>query len=132
MRKKLLVVLAVAAMIGLAGCDKPAGDDYGWSNSIPTEMPEPTKKEEPTKEEEPIVTITVAPTEALESDTPDFYYEYKDDGTIVILDYWSDAEVVIIPEEIEGSAVTEIGEMAFIYDDYIHVSQNKVRKTSNF
>ena len=45
-----------------------------------------------------------------------FKYEENEDGTITITDYNGEEESVVIPSEIDGKSVSEIGELAF--DDY--------------
>lgn len=66
------------------------------------------------------MTVSAAETAALQTEDG-FQYKLKNDGTIVISRYKGNAEHVVIPSDINGAAVTEIGSFAFL--------NNKTMKT---
>lgn len=62
---------------------------------------------------------TIEQTETIaENKISDFDYE-EDDGTISIIGYSGQSEIVKIPEKIDGKKVTEIDDMAFYENTYI-------------
>ena len=74
----------------------------------PTEIPTPTPTEVPT--ESPTPEPTREPTYSTSAD--DYLYE-KGSGGMVLLKYMGDADVVMIPAEIEGEPVKRIKESCF-------------------
>ncbi len=67
-----------------------------------------------------IMTVLIAMT-AYAQNTDSFSYYICDDGTVAISAYNGDAKDVLIPEKIDGMAVTQIADYAF-YDDTITTS----------
>ena len=122
MRKKFLAVLVAITVLSLAGCQEKDADDRDALETTltPTEAVElgvaegaaPTDIEQPmpTEASEP----TLSPVSSKETDAGVFLYEKKEDGTIAIMGLQdkSLAEVVI-PKELYGMLVTEIGGYAF-------------------
>lgn len=122
MRKKFLAVLVAITVLSLAGCQEKDADDRNALETTltPTEAVEPGVAEgaAPTDIEQPMPTEasepTLSPVSSKETDAGVFLYEKKEDGTIAIMGLQdkSLAEVVI-PKELYGMLVTEIGGYAF-------------------
>lgn len=49
----------------------------------------------------------------------DFQYILLSDGTAEIVDYSGEAEVLTIPDRLAGHKVTSIGDMAFLFNDFL-------------
>ncbi len=98
MKINKIAVIVAFSIFGLVGC----------RTSTDVDMPVVTN------EPEPIVTLT--PTEIPATETPAraFAWEKKEDGTVIIAGLVNlSLEVIVIPKEIDGGKVTEIGSMAF-------------------
>ncbi len=115
MRKIYLLVIVIFGLSMFAGCAENAKDS-GKEMWTKENEEEPTKRAEVTPANTPTGTSVNEPTlvPVRETDESAFIYEYKEDGTIVIVGL-KDATLseIVIPRKIEGIAVTEVGERAF-------------------
>ena len=80
----------------------------------PSPTPTPTEIPTPTPTEEPVDTPTPEPTrEPTYSTSSDDYLYEKGSGGIVLQKYMGDADVVMVPAEIDGEAVKRIKDACF-------------------
>ena len=91
-KRSIWAALLTMATLFAAGCSDDNGTNSANQSAVPA--------------------ITAANgSSAVVSDT--FVYTMNEDNTITITDYTGDAEILMIPDTIDGFAVTKIGDHAF-------------------
>lgn len=141
MKKKLLVTLAVIAVLGLSACQTDSGNDAPTPTQkteateipvetntptqavVPTAEPTATSTPEPTATSTPTPTPSPTPTQApQENATSAEYFQYTiENNEVTITGYNGEATDVIIPNYIEGIPVTGIEKGAFYETGVISV-----------
>ena len=121
MKKKLLVTLAVMVVLGLGGCqDSNASDTSDVTRNEVTATVKPTElPTEPSK-------VVVKPTEQVTPTPVDisiFEYVVLNESVIITGIKGNQTSEIVIPAEIDGYPVTEIGESA-IKDDKTTITIN--------
>lgn len=112
MKKKMNLVLVLLLMFVLAGCGKTAVSDNtdkpSTNEQVGTEKEKEKKEENVSKGEVSLEAVK----KASETDESDFEYE-EIEGGVSISKYVGNDKIVVIPEEINGKSVLEVGEQAF-------------------
>jgi len=121
MKKFLSLVLVVLL---LAMCTACGGNEDTPSNTDPqnsgTTSSNNNSTTEPNNQNDKPKTITFADVNnAPTSPATDFFCNDDGNGGLIILEYLGDDEIVVIPEEINGKAVTKINKFVFANDSSV-------------
>lgn len=106
MKRKILVIAVMSLMLGACSSNAQTTDNIAQDNGENISV----ETDEDLQENVEISLETLK--NAKESDKEDFVYE-EFEGQVWIGQYIGDSEIVVIPDEIEGSPVIEISRTAF-------------------
>lgn len=105
--KKILAAIILGVMIFTIGCGSSNSDEVNHSENIVTEQID-------TDDNKEVIEISMEVLNNAEvTDKTSFQYFLNDDGGYTISEYYGNEAIVVIPDEIEGIAVTYIASGVF-------------------
>lgn len=107
-KKTVSLLLAVAMVLSLAACSKQAAEE------IPEDTTEAVTTATESEATAPTLMQQLMATEP--ADPEDFLYTDLADGTLHILEYLGNSDIVVVPGEIEGKEVSMIDSYVFAQD----------------
>lgn len=120
MKKKIVSILLVATMIiTFVGCgNNETNKDADKANdSVSTENKNEDEKDVDAEEQNILSVDDVR--KHKESEASDFFCDDKGNGELILVEYLGDAEIVVVPEKINGKPIVSIGQMVFANNDII-------------
>ena len=118
MKKLLALFLTGVMMVSLAACGGTADKDSTESSVTEQQKNSESEKKDTGKTKAPALGAKLTQESLLDypiSNPEDFTTNSIDEDTCKIIGYNGDDEVIVVPEEIDGKTVTEIGENAFFH-----------------
>lgn len=113
MKKIFTIFLAFTLMMTFVACgEKQTKEDTDKSdNTVSTEQIEASDTLDDEKEQESVSVEDIR--NHAESSASDFFCDDNGNGELILVEYLGEAEIVVVPEQINGKPVVTVGQMVF-------------------